>query len=622
MTPPPARGADAALAAVEVVLSVEGEGAPRRFARLPVRVGRHPACELSLSDRRVSSAHCELRAHEGGVAVVDLGSRNGTQLRREDAPRPLTPHAPAPLAAGDLIALGDRLDPVRLVVVSLPSPAAAPPRLDETVIARAPLDAPRALDAPLVALLCELAGEDDPDALTRRALEACAAHLPGALGVGLYLPAARRDEGPLDPTPARWVSPAGAPAPAPSQSFAELALRRREALSYLPALHGESDSVAGLAGALVAPLALRGEVLGALYAQSLARPFGEEEAGWVSALSAYLAARLTSARAAQTQRAVAARAVAAAEGLSREARLARPMLGESAALRETLGLLRKVAPTSATVLLLGETGTGKELAARTLHALSPRAEGPFYAINCGALSEPLLLSELFGHKAGAFTGARADHAGAFEAARGGTLLLDELGEISPAAQVSLLRALQEGEVTPVGSTRPVRVDVRLVAATHKDLEEEVRAGRFRQDLYYRLAVFPVPLPPLRARPDDIPLLAARFLEVAVRRYGVSARGFSPDALAALCACRWPGNVRQLEHEVERAVILAGEERLVLREHLSASVRATPELSPAPAPTPANANANANAQPFARAARGGGRPRRRPRGAPRPRRAPL
>ena len=583
-------------APLDLSLSLDGEREPRRFPRLPVRVGRHPSCELSLSDKRVSSAHCELRAHEGGVVIVDLGSRNGTMVVRGEERLTLAPNEPAPLRAGDLIALGDRHDPVQLRVASLPRHPAHAPSLDETVIARASIDAPRPLDAPLAALLCALAAEDDPNALAARALEACAAHLSGALGVGLYPTSTARDEGPLAPAPAAWVSPSGAPAPAPSQSFAELALRRREAISYLPDLHGESDSVAGLAGALMAPLALRGEPLGALYAQSLARPFSAQEAEWVSALSAYLAARLTSARAAQEQRQEATRARAAEERLEREVRLARPMLGESAALKESLTLLRKVAPTAATVLLLGETGTGKELAARTLHALSPRAEGPFHAINCGALSEELLLSELFGHKAGAFTGAKGDRAGAFEAARGGTLFLDELGEISHAAQVSLLRVLQEGEVTPVGGTRPVRVDVRVVAATHKDLEAEVRAGRFREDLYYRLAVFPVALPPLRARPEDISLLAARFLEVAARRYGVTARGFSPEALTALRAHRWPGNVRQLEHEVERAVILAGGEAVVGLEHLSAGTRAAlsapapsaPSAPSAPEPAPLSA----------------------------------
>jgi transcriptional regulator with GAF, ATPase, and Fis domain len=575
-------------------LSLEGEPSPRRFSRLPVRVGRHPSCELSLSDKRVSSAHCELRAYESGVALVDLGSRNGTMIVRDQAQLTLTPNEPTPLALGDLIALGDRLDPIRLRVVSLPRRA---PSFDETVLARASIDAPRPLDAPLAALLCALAAEDDPTALTRRALEACLERLSGALGVGLYPLSARRDEGVLAPTPTLWISRGGATAPTPSQSFADLAFSRRESISYVPALHGESESVAGLEGALVAPLILRSEPLGALYAQSVSRPFSEGEAEWVSALCAYLAARLTSARAAQAGKEEVRRARAAEEQLARESKLARPMLGESVALRESLGLVRKVAPTTATVLLLGETGTGKELAARTLHALSPRAEGPFYAINCGALSEQLLLSELFGHKAGAFTGAKSDRAGAFEAARGGTLFLDELGDMSLTAQVSLLRVLQEGELTPVGGDRPVRVDVRLVVATHRDLEADVKAGRFREDLYYRLSVFPVTLPPLRARAEDIPLLAERFLELSARRYGVMARGFSPEALRALRAYAWPGNVRQLEHEVERAVILAGGEPVVGLEHLSAAPRAAlapqgahpaPLTHPAPPAPPAPA----------------------------------
>jgi two-component system response regulator HydG len=232
------------------------------------------------------------------------------------------------------------------------------------------------------------------------------------------------------------------------------------------------------------------------------------------------------------------------------------LLGASPALRAVLATLRQAAPTSASVLLVGESGTGKELAARLVHDLSPRAAGPFVPINCAAIPETILESELFGHEKGAFTGAAGRKEGRFERADGGTLFLDEVGEMSPALQVKLLRVLQDGILDRVGGTAPVRVDVRIVAATNKDLSAEVRAGRFREDLFYRLDVVSVRLPPLRERREDVPLLAAAFLRRFAEKNGKAVSGFTPAAHAALEAASWPGNVRELMHAVERAVILS------------------------------------------------------------------
>jgi len=210
------------------------------------------------------------------------------------------------------------------------------------------------------------------------------------------------------------------------------------------------------------------------------------------------------------------------------------------------------------VLLIGESGTGKELAARLVHDLSPRAAAAFVPVNCGAIPETLLESELFGHERGAFTGATARKAGRFERANGGTLFLDEVGEMSPGSQVKLLRFLQDGVLERVGGTEPLQVDVRVVAATNKDLAGEVKAGRFREDLFYRLDVVRVRLPPLRERREDVPLLASEFLRRAAAQAGRAVGGFTPAALAALERYGWPGNVRELLHAVERAVILGGE----------------------------------------------------------------
>jgi DNA-binding NtrC family response regulator len=227
------------------------------------------------------------------------------------------------------------------------------------------------------------------------------------------------------------------------------------------------------------------------------------------------------------------------------------LLGRSARMREVFAILERVAPTETTVLVEGESGTGKELAAEGIHAASPRADGPFVVFDAGAVAHDLLESELFGHVRGAFTGAVADRPGVFEEASGGTLFLDEIGELPLDLQPKLLRAIEKREVRPLGSTDVVTVDVRLVAATNRSLESEVNAGRFREDLYWRLAVVRVELPPLRARPEDVPLLAEHFL----RRIAPDAEPFEEGVLAALATRPWPGNVRELRNAIERAVTL-------------------------------------------------------------------
>ena len=232
------------------------------------------------------------------------------------------------------------------------------------------------------------------------------------------------------------------------------------------------------------------------------------------------------------------------------------IVGDSPVLRRVLEDVEQVASTDATVLITGETGTGKELIARALHRQSPRADGPLVKVNCAAIPETLLASELFGHERGAFTGATERRKGKFEQADGGTLFLDEVGEMSPEAQVMLLRVLQERELERLGGSEVVRVDVRLVAATNRDLEELVRAGRFRSDLYYRLSVFPIRMPPLRERPRDIPLLVAHFAAKHGKRFGRDVTGIDVRTLDALGSHDWPGNVRELENLVERSVILS------------------------------------------------------------------
>jgi DNA-binding NtrC family response regulator len=230
-------------------------------------------------------------------------------------------------------------------------------------------------------------------------------------------------------------------------------------------------------------------------------------------------------------------------------------LGKSRLFSDVLRLAEQVAPTESTVLIQGESGTGKEVIARYLHELSARAEGPFLSLNCGALPESLLESELFGHVKGSFTGAVRDKQGLFAAARGGTFFLDEIGEMSPATQVKLLRVLQEREAIPVGGTEAIPVDVRVVAATNRDLEDDIKRGRFRTDLYYRLNVINIHLPPLRDRRDDIPIFVKEFLGHIAGERGESPKTLSPEADEVIMAYDWPGNVRELENALERAVTL-------------------------------------------------------------------
>ncbi len=240
--------------------------------------------------------------------------------------------------------------------------------------------------------------------------------------------------------------------------------------------------------------------------------------------------------------------------------------GESPAMQRVLELVDAVAPTDATVLIRGESGTGKELIARLIHARSSRAFGPLVAVNCGALPEGVLESELFGHEKGAFTGAAGRRKGKLELADGGTLFLDEIGEISPKVQVELLRALEEHRITRVGGTREVPVDFRVICATNRDLEEAVRAGTFREDLYYRINVFRIDLPPLRERREDILPIAEHFVEKFARAMGRKVSGFSPGARELLLSHDWPGNVRELANAVERALVVCREGE-IRREHL-------------------------------------------------------
>src|SRR5579859_2692115 len=263
--------------------------------------------------------------------------------------------------------------------------------------------------------------------------------------------------------------------------------------------------------------------------------------------------------------------------LTTEVRQEQSLVGEGARMNEVFQFIGRVAPTEATVLLEGESGTGKELAARALHRNSHRSGKPFVAINCAAIPETLLESDLFGHERGAFTGAASQKKGRLEVADGGVVFLDEIGELALGLQVKLLRVLQEREFERVGGTQPIKIDVRVIAATNRDLAEAVRKGEFRQDLYYRLAVMRLTMPPLRERREDIPMLTRHFLQKNAKRCKVKPRPVTREAMSALVNYEWPGNVRELENAVERALVM-GSSEMVLLEDLPESLieQAMPE----------------------------------------------
>jgi Nif-specific regulatory protein len=331
-------------------------------------------------------------------------------------------------------------------------------------------------------------------------------------------------------------------------------------------------------GLLCVPLATRNGTIGVLQVvnRCSAGVFSDDDLGFLEALAGSVAIAIDNARLyarvkadeerLRTQVGVLRRDLARREG-------SREIIGTASAMVGVFRLMDSAAASPIAVLIEGETGTGKELVARGIHRRSGCADGPFIAVNCAAFSETLLESELFGHRRGAFTGAMQDKRGFFEAASGGTLFLDEVGEMPAAMQAKLLRVLQEGEIVPVGDTRPRKVDVRIISATNRNLRDEVVRKTFREDLFYRLAAFPIRLPALRDRRADVPLLVNRILRAAAGRHGKQIPGIDPEALEGLVAHSWPGNVRELENELERAVALALSGETIGLEHLSDGIAA-------------------------------------------------
>jgi transcriptional regulator with GAF, ATPase, and Fis domain len=532
---------------------------PKRGVRLELEaerdvvLGRSSEADVQLVDGKVSRLHCRFSLRGDSLTVEDLGSHNGTYVggARLDGPRALR--------AGDEIAVGDSL-----FVVDGDGDLAAARWGDETLAvtpataAGQPPAVAAAGDAPLAAvtaLSAALRAASGQEAAARAALAAIESALAPRRAFVLLWDAARGLARPL-------VGRSDGATVSVSRTVLDLAARRGAAVAIEDAVEdrdlGQARSVVRnqLRAVVVAPLLdAAGAVVGFLHADRAQPAYGPADAAIMDAFAGVVSLHLARAAGAATAR-PAARPPSRAAGPGEPAPDApAPPAGTSASWRATLRTAEAVAPAPTTVLITGETGTGKEEIARYIHRRSARAAGPFVAVNCGAIPEGIAESELFGHERGAFTGASGARAGHIEAADGGTLFLDEVGELSAAMQARLLRVLQERSFSRVGSTVCRRVDLRLVTATHRDLEAAMRQGRFREDLYYRLAVVRIPLAPLRDRADDLQPLADALLARVAARLGRRPPTLEDAALRVLARWPWPGNVRELANALERALVL-------------------------------------------------------------------
>lgn len=526
-----------------VVLNGPNEGLVHAFAGR-LTLGRHPGNGLVLKDPTLSRHHLELIAEGDGCLLRDLGSRHGTFVNQQPVAERLLVH-------GDSIQLGNSLllylaesgaeggvETVAGSTFELPLAAAA------AAFWAAPAEAGAASRRVLIELAAGL--------LAARSLEAAGAAVATALAA--VLPAELVAVAHLDPASGAWrrLVPAAETAEAATAPVPLAEALMKQFLDQEEARLCRTGAGAASREALLAPLFARGRQLGGL-ALLRAQPFAPADLELVGAVAGLAALAFENFELAAWR--LAPEAPGGDHGL----------LGESAAITRLRGQIERVARTDVTVLLHGESGSGKELVARAIHRAGRRAAGPWVVVNCATLSENLLESELFGHEKGAFTGALQRRLGKFEAASGGTLFLDEVAEIPLSLQAKLLRALQEREIERLGGGRPIAVDVRVVAASHRDLAAMCRAGTFREDLFYRLNVVRLELPPLRERDGDVALLARHFARASALELGRPLLGLDAAARAALLAYSWPGNVRELANVIERAAVLGDGELIRLED---------------------------------------------------------
>jgi len=564
-----------------IAISGSLKGTTFALAQDETSIGRDLSNTVSLNDPSVSRRHCLIKnGSTDGFHIVDLESYNGTFVNG-------LPVAEQPLTHGDQIALGD----IRFIFLTHEDPVTTAIRLqDDDLVSRSTIRLEReqafylrpegalsesSLDSraicernALLKISTTINSIRDCHELQLRLLELIFDAVPAERGAILLA-----DKDCEDFVSCRgWNRLNGADDSLKvSQTISRQVLRDVVAILSNDVVRNENTGglpsllEAQVCSLLCVPLVAFDNPLGVIYLDisSGATQFDEAHLQLLTAIAGIAAIAFENARRFEQLEKENRR-------LQHEIKLDHQMVGESDAMRQVYGLLSRVAPSCSTVLLLGESGTGKELAARAIHLNSPRASKPFVAINCATLTESLLESELFGHEKGAFTGAIYQKRGKLELADGGTIFLDEIGELSPAIQAKLLRALQTHEFERVGGTRPIKVDVRAIAATNRDLKAAIKAGQFREDLYYRLNVVSIPMPPLRERREDIPLLATYFVAEYSRKCKRRVTGISPEARRLLCNYDWPGNVRQLENAIERAVVL-GETELIVPEDLPETI---------------------------------------------------
>ena len=548
---------------------------------LPVVIGRETSATLCIADASVSRRHAQIAREEQHFVIEDLQSLNGTFVND-------VPVNHRSLQHGDRLRIGDS----QFIFLTNESEMSASGEVrfeDGQMISGSTLqfkfnDAMYVMARDLSALMkigTTINAIRGVDELQRKLLELLFEVVPAQRGVVLLTDSGEGEDAEFTSVFGMHREQGADESIKVSRKVTKWVLAHNESILISnsnpnpPFESSESLIVDQPVAVMCVPLIMLGRTLGVIYLDTMEfnAVFDEDHLQLVSAISAITAVAIENARHIEWL-------VSENKRLSADFNIEHNLIGESEPIRSVLQFISKVAPTDSTVLLYGESGTGKELAARAIHLNSKRADKPFMAVNCAALAESLLESELFGHEKGAFTGALTQKKGRLEIAESGTVFLDEIGELSAPLQVKLLRVLQEREFERVGGTRTIKVDIRLITATNKDLEQAVAEGTFRQDLFFRLNVVSLEMPPLRDRAADIPLLANYFAAKYSKKCNRRVTGIAPEAQARLAHYDWPGNVRELENAMERAVVLGATER-ILPEDLPESVL---ESEPPPSAT--------------------------------------
>ena len=528
-----------------------------------IMIGRTSSSTVRVPHSSVSREHCVIRVHEDRIEIQDQGSHNGTFVNG------LPVHERVLLDEDELMIgavafLFRILDPAANIAAN---PAAHEPSSGDTVMESA---VPLAREATTLARIGDVARLVQSLYLNREAGPRSEAASRMMTAIFDMIPSRRGALVLLAEGHEQRISLAEYAADGPDSAVKIPPAAVDQLLESRTAASGLDHGTAWLA----CPLLVSGRVVGALYLDSTGtrRDYGIRDLPMILAVSDVLALALENARDLEMLQIenVRLRAEMAPESA---------LIGESAALATLQSAILKVARTNTTVLIRGESGTGKELVAQAIHRNSPRSARPFVAVNCAAIADSLLESEFFGHEKGAFTGAVGQRKGRFETADGGTVFLDEIGELGLPLQAKLLRVLQEREFERVGGSRPIKVDIRVVAATNRDLENAIRTGTFREDLFYRLNVVPLVIPPLRERREDILALAAHFARKFSEQMGRPVSGFTREARALLVAYDWPGNVRELQNVIERAVVMGSSDTIVPDDLPEVLLDATPSSEP-------------------------------------------